>query len=203
MARTGRRPGTSGSREAILAAARSCFAADGYDGATVRGIAAAAQVDPALVRHYFGSKEHLFVAALQFPVDPAESVPALLEPGLDGLGERLTRFFLEAWDAPNGRQFIAMLRSITVNDQAAEMMRQFISREVMARLAASLDLDRPELRAALAGSHLVGLAMARYVIRLEAVASVDRETLAREVGAAIQVYFSGARQSTLGGRSHE
>ena len=191
MPRTGRRPGVSGSREIILTAARSSFARHGYDGATIRDIAASAEVDPALVRHYFGSKEHLFVEALQFPVDPAEFVPRLLAPGPDGLGERLVTFFLEAWDAPDGKPFLALLRSVTQNDQAAEMLRQFIAREVIGRVARSLDVDRPEMRAALAGSHLVGLAIVRYVIRLEPVASADRAELAREVGAAIQRYLTG------------
>jgi AcrR family transcriptional regulator len=190
VTRTGRRPGTSGSREKILAVARAQFAREGYDGATLRGIAAAAGVDPALVLHYFGSKEHLFVAALHFPVDPADVVPVLLAPGLEGLGERMVTFFLKAWDAPDGRPFIGLLRSIAANDQAAEMMRQFIAREVIARIAASLKLDQPELRAALAGSQLVGLALLRYVVRLEPIASADPSTLAREVGPAIQRYFT-------------
>jgi AcrR family transcriptional regulator len=174
----------------ILGAARSRFADDGYDGATIRGIAAAAGVDPALVLHFFGSKERLFVEALDFPLDPADFVPTLLAPGLEGLGERLATFFLETWDAPHGRPFIALLRSVAGNEQAAEMLRQFIAREIIARIAGSLPLDQPELRAALAGSHLVGLALMRYVIQLEPIASADRDALAREVGPAIQRYFT-------------
>jgi AcrR family transcriptional regulator len=189
--RTGRRPGVSGSRETILTAARSSFARHGYDGATIRDIAASAEVDPALVRHYFGSKEHLFVEALQFPADPAEFVPRLVAPGTHGLGERLVTFFLEAWDAPDGKPFLALLRSVTQNDQAAEMLRQFVAREVIGRVARSLQVNRPEMRAALAGSHLIGLAIVRYVIRLEPVASADRAELAREVGPAIQRYLTG------------
>lgn len=157
----------------------------------MRDIASSAGVDPALVRHYFGSKEHLFVEALQFPVDPAEFVPRLLAPGPDGLGERMTTFFLEAWDAPDGKPFLALLRSVTASDQAAEMLRQFIAREVLGRVARSLEVDRPEMRAALAGSHLIGLAMVRYVIRLEPIASADRAELARQVGPAIQRYLTG------------
>jgi AcrR family transcriptional regulator len=188
--RTGRRPGTSGSRERILATARSHFAKDGYDGATIRGIAASARVDAALVTHFFGSKEHLFVEAMRFPQDPADFVPAIMGPGVDGLGERLAEFFLELWDGPNGAQFIALVRSVATNAKAAEMMRQFISREVLARVAASLGEDVPRGRVALAASHLVGLAMVRYVIKLEPLASADRRALAREVGPVIQQYFS-------------
>ena len=195
MPRSGRRPGNSGSRERILAAARTEFAARGYDAATIRGIAAAASVDPALVRHYFGSKEHLFVVAQEFPVDPATFVPRLLEPGIDGLGERITSFFLEAWDTPGGRPFLGLLRSVASNDQAAEALRQFVTREVLERVAAILVLDRPQLRAALAASHLIGLAMTRYVIRLEPIASASRDELARAVGLAIQPYFDSPLQT--------
>jgi AcrR family transcriptional regulator len=187
--RSGRRPGNSGSRERILAAARLSFAQSGYDATTIRGIAAAAGVDPALVRHYFGSKEHLFVVALEFPVDPVEFVPRLLDPGIDGLGERIAAFFLEAWDTPGGRPFLALLRSVASNEQAAEALRQFVSREVLSRVAAILVLDRPQLRAALAASHLIGLAMTRYVVRLEPIASASRDDLARAVGPSIQRYF--------------
>ena len=165
--------------------------ADGYDGASIRGIAATAGVDPGLVRHYFGSKERLFVDAMEFPADPAEMVPRLLGPGIDGLGERLARFFLEIWDAPNG-PFIAMLRSVTTSEKAAEMLRQFVSREVLGRVAAQLELDEPRLRTALAASHLIGLAFLRYVIRLEPIASMDREELARQVAPSIQRYLSPA-----------
>jgi AcrR family transcriptional regulator len=193
MARTGRRPGRSGSREKILAAARSSFSRDGYDGATIRDIAASAHVDPALVRHYFGSKEHLFVEALQFPIDPVEFVPRLLAQGRDGLGERLATFFLDTWDGEAGRPFLAMLRSVTASDDAAEMLRQFVAREIIGRIAASLDLEGPELRAGLAGGQLIGLAMLRYVIKLEPIASADRAELAHAIGPSIQHYFDDRR----------
>jgi AcrR family transcriptional regulator len=198
VARTGRRPGASGSREQILAAARSHFAAEGYDGATIRGIAGAAGVDPALVLHYFDSKERLFIAAMEFPADPAEFVPQLIAPGTEGLGERVATFLLDLWEGPGGRPFIALLRSAAANEQAAQMLRQFIEREVLGRVAASLELDQPKLRAALAGSHLVGLALMRYIIKLEPIASADRRVLAREVGAAIQRYFAPAKLDSPG-----
>jgi AcrR family transcriptional regulator len=190
VTRTGRRPGNSGSREAILAAARAQFAHHGYDAATLRGIAGAAEVDPALVRHYFGSKEGLFVAALEFPVDPAKALPGLFAQGTDGLGERLVRFFLEVWDDPDGQPFLALLRSVTDSAEAAEMLRQFVTREVVARLAAVIGGEGARLRASLAGSQLVGLAMMRYVIHLEPIASADRGELARILGPVIQRYLS-------------
>lgn len=189
MTRTGRRTGTSGSRDSILAAAQTHFAADGYDGTTIRGIAATAGVDPALVRHYFGNKEHLFVAAMRFPIDPADFVPRVLSAGNARIGEELVRTFLEAWDQPD-TPFVALLRSVTSNEQAAQMMRQFISREVIGRLASTLNLDQPQLRAGLAGSQLVGLAFVRYVIKLEPIASMEPELLVQAVGPTLQRYLS-------------
>ena len=189
--RTGRRPGSSGSRGAILAAAREHFARQGYDAATLRGIARSAGVDPGMLRHYFGSKERLFVAALEFPIDPAVALPPLLEPGIEGLGERVTMFFLRTLDEPRGRPFLALLRSVASSEEAAEMLRQFVTREVLARVAGAVQTDRPQLRAALAASQLVGLAMVRYVIRVEPVASAAPEELARVVGPSIQRYLTG------------
>jgi AcrR family transcriptional regulator len=179
-----------GTREKILAAARSHFSEVGYEGATVRGIAAAAAVDPALVLHYFGSKEGVFRAAMDFPVDPAEFIPRLLAPGLDGLGERLTRFFLDTWDSPAGQPLLGLIRSVVGNESAAAMMREFISREVLGRLAKALDIDRPQLRASLAGSSLIGLAMLRYVVKLEPLASTPSDQIARWVGPAVQRYLT-------------
>lgn len=190
MARTGRRPGTGGTKERILAAARSDFGRAGYEGATIRGIAAQAKVDPALVLHYFDSKDGVFRAAIQFPLDPAEFIPKLLEPGLEGLGARLTRFFVEAWDSPAGSPLIALIRSVVDNEDAAALLRDFVSRQVLGRVARALDLDRPQLRASLAASQLVGLAMLRYIIRLEPIASAGTDELVAWVGPTLQRYFT-------------
>lgn len=190
MPRTGRRPGAGGTREKILAAARSHFGEVGYDGATVRGIAAAAKVDPALVLHYFGSKEGVFRSAMDFPIDPAEFIPQLLAPGLDGLGERLTRFFLETWDSPAGQPLLGLIRSVVGNESAAAMMREFISREVLGRLARAIQVDQPELRASLAASSLIGLAMVRYVVRLEPLVSAHSDEVAKWVGPTVQRYLT-------------
>src|SRR5256712_12672123 len=121
MPRTGRRPGPGGTREKILAAARSRFGQEGYDGTTIRGIAAGAGVDPAMVPHYFGSKEGVFLAAVEFPVDPAVFIPRLLEPGLDGLGERLVSFFLETWDSPAGGTCSAPFPGVLREGPAADI----------------------------------------------------------------------------------
>lgn len=190
MPRTGRRPGPARTRERILGAARTHFGREGYDKATLREIAAGAGVDPALIPHYFGSKEGVFLAAVEFPVDPALFIPRLLEPGVEGLGERLVTFFLETWDSPAGSSLLALIRSVVSSDLAAELLREFVTREVLGRLAVAIQLDQPQLRASLVATQLVGLAMLRYVIKVEALKSASREELAGWIGPSIQRYLT-------------
>src|SRR6266545_3836915 len=111
MARTGRRPGNQDTREAILAAARATFADRGYDRASIRAIATSAGVDPALVHHYFGTKEELFLATVNAPIDPREVIPEILAGSRDEIGERLVRMFVRVWDSPTGTAAAALLRS--------------------------------------------------------------------------------------------
>ena len=190
MPRTGRRPGPALTRERILGAARTQFGREGYDKATLREIAAGAGVDPALIPHYFGSKEGVFLAAVEFPVDPSLFIPGLLEPGVEGLGERLVTFFLETWDSPAGSSLLALIRSVVSSDLAAELLREFVTREVLGRLAVAIQLDQPQLRASLVATQLVGLAMLRYVIKVEALKSASREELAGWIGPSIQRYLT-------------
>ena len=190
MAQRGRRPGAAGTREEVLAAARSRFASRGYDGATIRGIATAAQVDPRLVLHYFGSKEGVFRAAMELPFNPAEAIPRLLEPGLDGLGIRLARFFIDTWDSPAGTRAKAVLRSAVASEDAAALLRDFVRREVLSRVAEALELDHPDVRAGLAASQLIGLAMLRYVVKVEPLASASPPRLAAWIGPTLQRYFT-------------
>lgn len=192
MPRTGRRPGAGGTKEKIVAAARSQFARKGFEAATIRGIAASARVDPRLVLHYFGSKDGVFRAAMHFPFDPAEELPALLAPGVDGLGERLVRFFIRVWDSPSGARAHALLRSIVSSSAAAALMRDFVHREVLARVAESLDIPDPQLRASLAASQLMGVAILRYVVRVEPLASATPDELAAWIGPTLHRYFTAA-----------
>ena len=138
--RSGRRGGDSGTREAILAAARSRFGDYGYDGATIRGIAADAGVDAALVHHFFGTKERLFAAAMRLPLIPGEVVAAALAPGARepdrGLGEHLLRTVLGAWDVAEMRStFLGLLRSAVTSEQAAGMLREFATEAILSRIA--------------------------------------------------------------------
>jgi AcrR family transcriptional regulator len=192
-ARSGRRPGASGTREAILLAARTRFAEVGYDRATIRAIAVQAGVDPALVMHFFGSKQQLFLAAIELTINPAQAIPALLEDGLDGLGERLTRFYLAMWEGPDTRDGVAgILRSAFSHEDAAALLRGFLGSEVFGRLIPSLDVEDAALRVELAGSHLIGIAIARYVVRVEPLASADPDAIVAAVGPTIQRYLTGA-----------
>ncbi|MFI7077302.1 TetR family transcriptional regulator [Micromonospora sp. NPDC049903] len=191
--RSGRRPGNPATRDAILAAARTAFAERGFDAATIRAVAAAAEVDPALVHHYFGSKEQLFLAAVQAPVDPRELLPAVLEGGRDGIGERLVRTFVAVWDSPAGAAGVALLRSAVGNEWTARLVREFLTTQVLRRILDHLDVDPAQLplRGGLVATQLIGLAVMRHVIRLEPIASAEPETLVATVGPTVQRYLTG------------
>jgi len=190
--RRGPRAGGADTRQAVLDAARARFGAHGYDGTKLRDVAADAGVDVALVSYFFGSKGGLFSAAMEISVNPAELVDELMRGGIDGLGERLVRTFLGLWDEAGGRSpLVALLRSASSNEQAAALVRGFVERELLGRIAAEIDAPHPELRAALAGSQLVGLVMARYIVGVEPVAHCDPETLVAAVGPTLQRYLTG------------
>ena len=190
--RTGRRPGTRATRDQILEAARGTFGEVGYDRATIRGIASAAGVDPALVHHYFGSKEDLFVAALELPINPAVAVRGLLAEGLEGAGERIVRFFLSVWDAPeNQPALMSMLRAALTNDRAFTMFREFAGRAIIGAVADALPGRDAALRASLVGAHMMGVAVLRYAGKLEPLASAQPEDIVALVGPRIQAYLTG------------
>ena len=188
----GRRPGESGTRAAILEAARAAFAETGYDRATIRGIAAAAGVDPALVLHYFGSKEGLFEAALELPVRPADVFARGAAAGPDQLGATVVRTFLEAWEPPETRvRLMAMLRSAMTNEAAMGMIRELLVREVFGPITQTLGVPDAQLRATLVGSQFIGLAIMRFVGRVEPLASASIDELVAAVGPTVQRYLTG------------
>ncbi|MBG0562812.1 TetR/AcrR family transcriptional regulator [Actinoplanes aureus] len=190
--RTGRRPGNPDTREAILAAARSAFAEKGYDGASIRAIATGAGVDPALVHHYFGTKDKLFLATMNSPIDPIDIITEATDGDRDEIGVRFVRAFLRMWDGPRGAAAVALLRSVVGTEWTTKLFREFIITQVLRRAVPRLGLDPAEasLRVTLAASHLVGLAMARYVIKVEPLASVPSETLVAAIGPTVQRYLT-------------
>jgi AcrR family transcriptional regulator len=177
----------------VLAAARATFAERGFDGATIRSIAAAAAVDPALVHHYFGSKDQLFLAAVEAPADPDELLPEVLAADRGALGEAVVRMALRVWDGPAQPAGLALLRSAVGNEWTAKLLREFLVSKVLRRVVSSLGFDPDEraARASLVASQLVGLVMARYVLRLEPLASATPDWVVRAVGPTMQRYLTG------------
>jgi len=188
VARTGRRPGQTQTRDDILAAARGQFAARGYGGATIRGIAADAGVNPALVHHFFGSKDQVFVAAMGLPFNPATLVDTILDGPRHEIAERMLRLFLGLWSEERTRQpFLALIRSVASSPEIAAQLRQFMETVVLARIAAALDI--PVLRLTAAAAHMMGLAMVRYILAAEPMASASDDEVVALVAPVLQRYF--------------
>jgi AcrR family transcriptional regulator len=183
--------GPGGTQERIRLAARAEFAERGYDKTSVRGIAKAAGVDPALVHHYFGTKEEVFAAAVEMSMEPTLVVPALLGEGPDGIGERLARYFLQVWENPATRApLLAVIRSALTHEAAAKVLRRLVLRRLLERVAQELDVPDPTFRAELAASHMVGIAILRYVVQVEPLASADPEEIVAVVAPTLQRYLT-------------
>ncbi|MER7464156.1 TetR family transcriptional regulator [Streptomyces sp. NPDC097981] len=180
-----------GTQERIRLAAREVFAERGYDKTSVRGIAKVAGVDPALVHHYFGSKDELFAAAIEVSMEPALVIPAILGEGPEGIGERLARYFLGIWENPVTRApLLAVIRSALTHEAAAAVLRRLVLRRLLERVAADLDVPDPTFRAELAASHMIGIALLRYVVQVEPLASADPEAIVTLVAPTLQRYLT-------------
>jgi AcrR family transcriptional regulator len=190
--RGGRRPGTSGTREAILAAAGRHFAQHGYDRASLRGIAAEAGVDQKLIAHFFGSKQRLFVAAVGLPFNPGEVLPAILAGDPDSIGERLAGLLEDVLEQPELHQRLTgVVRAAASEPEVARMLREFLTRELFGPAAEMLGTEDGPFRANLVGSQIVGLVMARYVVAIEPLASMPPKALAAAVAPTLQRYLLG------------
>jgi AcrR family transcriptional regulator len=194
--RTGRRAGDSGSREAILDSARLRFAEHGYEGATIRGIAAGAGVDPALVHHFYGTKEKLFAAAMRMPAVPSEVIAAALaSPGGGRPGPHLVATVLAIWEDPAVHGvMIGLLRSAMNSEQAARLLREFITDAILAPVSTLARAGSPEdaaYRAAAVASQMLGLALTRYVLRVGPIATASIADLAATVGPTVERYLTG------------
>jgi AcrR family transcriptional regulator len=199
----GRRPGESRTREAILDAARKRFGEHGYEGATIRGIAADAGIDPALVHHFYGTKERLFAAAMSLPVVPGEIIMTMLSAERDRLGaefparigEIMVGTMLRIWDVADIRTaFLGLLRSAATTEQGVVMLREFVTSTIVASLIQVAGLgDDPDgrFRATLVASQVVGLGFARYVLGLEPLATASSEDLVAAIGPTVQRYLTG------------
>jgi AcrR family transcriptional regulator len=196
--RSGRRAGDSGTRTAILESARQQFAAHGYDGATIRAIAAGASVDPALVHHFYGTKERLFASAMELPVVPSEFIGAALADGARPagvtVGAHMVATALELWESTEMiGPFQALLRSAVTSDQAAVMLREFLTEVILVPVANATrgDPGSAPFRAAMVASQMLGLAMARYVLKFAPVVHASRADLVAAIGPTIERYLTG------------
>jgi AcrR family transcriptional regulator len=185
----GRRPGTSTTRQAILDAARARFANDGFAATTIRGVAADAGVDAALVMQFFGSKNELFAAVMSISPEALARLGSAFEGPDQDLGERVVRAFLGVWEGPppDSEPLMAMLRGAIVNDQANEQLREFIQARLLDGIRSrSVDHEDAALRAGLASSMLVGVVVGRRIVGVPILADADSETLIALVAPAIQ-----------------
>lgn len=189
--RRGRPRGGGGdARERILAAAIAEFADAGYDSATVRAIAARAEVDAALVHHYFGTKADLFAEVLGFPLRPDVEVPLILRGPREDAGERIVRFVLTAFERSEvRRRGVLLLRTALGGKLATPLVTGFLTRELLPRIAGAIDAPDADLRATLVASQVVGMLIARYVVRLPAIAEASVDELVGRVGPTLQRYL--------------
>ncbi len=190
--RTGRRPGESTTRQAILDAAGKRFMERGYQGATMRAIAKDAGVDASLLVHFFGNKITLFSESVQWPFEPEDAMPQILAKGRSNIGENLVALLLRIWDKEGTRNpILTLLAAATVEPEAAQMLAEFIRDRLFQPLLAELGSDQPELRADLLSSQLMGLGVLRYVLKAEPLASAKRADVVRWVGPNVQRYATG------------
>jgi AcrR family transcriptional regulator len=172
-------------RAAILAAAREQFAAGGYQGATIRSVAAAAAIDPAMVMRYFGNKEGLFAAAAEFDLQ----LPDLGGVPRKEIGAALVGHFFDRWEGDES--LMALLRAAVTNETAAERMRTIFATQLAPLLARLTGEPRPAVaaRAGLIASQILGLALCRYVLKLPPVVALKRPAIVARVGPTVQRYL--------------
>lgn len=193
----GRRPGgqgraDSGTRAAILEAARTLFAEHGYVATSLRAIAAGAGVTPPLVIHFFGSKAGLFAEAVQWPFDPQEVIPRVAAGDPERLGERIAALFLSVWDDEQARgPILALLSAAGGDPKAAALLREFLGQELLGPITAGLGHPGSRLRANLVASQLVGAAMVRHVLRVEPLASLPADDVVALLAPTLQRYLTG------------
>lgn len=189
--RPGRWRSGAESRQRVLDAARVLFHRNGYAGTTVRAVAAEAGVDPAMVFYFFGTKQGLFAAVLDMSAQLPSAIDAIFDGGLDGVGERVIRTLLDNMDKSDRTPLAMLTRSAPTHDQSETLLREFIDREITRRLAAMLDTPDAALRAGMVNVQLLGLTVARYIVRIEPIASASVDELVTRFGAIVQHCLTG------------
>ena len=190
--RPGRPAGASDTRERILTSARELFAQNGIDKTSIRAVAAAAGVDPALVHHYYGTKEQLFAAAIHVPIDPMEILRPLRDTPVEKLGYTLLCVLLPLWDSELGKGFIATIRSLLAGSEVG-LLRSFLQEVIAVEVGARVDNPPGSglIRVQFVASQLVGVVVARYIIELDPFKSLPVEQIAETIGPNLQRYLTG------------
>ena len=194
--RSGRRPGPSTTREAITRAARAQFSEHGYDRTTIRGVAREAGVDPALVIRFYGSKDALFREVMALPPAAAEALERIADGPRETVGRRLAELIVGLLENPETRAIVVgRIRSAVSHPEAAALVRETVTRDLR-RLTSALTDDQPDVRAVLAGTHVVGLALARYVVLVEPLASMPAADVVEYAAPTFQRYLVGPLRDT-------
>jgi AcrR family transcriptional regulator len=207
MSPAGRRPGPQKTHGAILDAARLEFVSNGYVATTIRSVARAAQVDPALVYHYFKDKSQLFAATLDFPFDPRTVGETAMPEDAPFDGTRLAEEFLAAFEqSPGAGGFVALAQAAASSPDAARAIREFLA----ARIRITAPDSEPEeawgQRHSMIASVLIGTAWNRWILRVEPLASVSRDQVAGWLGPTLDHFATSmdfSAEPTLGGSTHK
>lgn len=190
--RPGRPPGPSDTRDRILASARELFARNGVDKTSIRAIAAGAGVDPALVHHYYGTKQQLFAAAIEAPIDPMDVLRPLREMPVEEIGHKLPALLVPLWDSEAGQGFIATLRSLLAGSEVG-LIRSFLQEVIATEIGPRVDNPKGSgrLRVQFVASQLVGIVVARYILELDPIKSLPADRIAETIGPNLQRYLTG------------
>jgi AcrR family transcriptional regulator len=190
--RPGRPAGPSDTRERILTSARELFAQNGIDKTSIRAVAAAARVDPALVHHYYGTKQQLFAAAVHIPIDPMKVILPLREAPVEELGHKLPSLLLPLWDSELGSGFIATVRSLLSGSEVS-LLRSFFQEVIAVEVGSRVDNPPGTglIRVQFAASQLLGVVMARYILELDPFKSLPVEQIVETIGPNLQRYLTG------------
>jgi AcrR family transcriptional regulator len=189
---TGRRPGPNTTRALIEDTARKLFAELGYERTSLRQVALQAGVDPTLVSHYFGAKRDLFLAVVELPFNPAAVIDAVVAGDQATAGRRLATLVLTILDDEvRRRPLLGIVRAATAEPEAAALVRDFLTRNVITPIAARLGTDDADYRAALVMSQIMGFTLTRYVVGIDALAHRDREAVTADLGGTLQRYLFG------------
>ncbi|WP_436757483.1 TetR family transcriptional regulator [Streptosporangium sp. V21-05] len=183
------------SRQRILEAARALFREHGYGGTTVRAVAAEAGVDSAMVFYFFGTKQGLFGAALEMSEHVPSAIESIFTGGLDDIGARVVRALVENLDRSHRTPLVTLTRSALTHDESETLLRRYIDREITARLVTMLGTPDAEVRVAMPNVQILGLAVARYIVRIEPVASAPVDDLATWFGPVVQLCLTGPASS--------